>query len=147
MTGYIYKLVCPIKNKPIYVGSTTKKLPERLKTHIYKAYHGGNTRLFIYIRENNIRPTIELLEEVKYKSGDYKTVLQREEFWINSMFTEGVSILNRNMELTGEKVSFKLKSSIVREVAEYVKNNGGNIGKFFEQAAEEKLKKDKASQP
>jgi len=142
MTGYIYQLVCPIKNEPIYVGSTIRELNKRLSAHLTFS-KTERSPLYLYIRENNITPTIVLLSVIENTSKPELT--KNEDKWIKLLSKKGYVLLNKNAAFGSAKVSIKLSSKIVKKVANYIKNKPITISKFFEQAAEEKLKKEKSN--
>ena len=82
MIGRIYKITSSSTEK-IYIGSTTKKLTNRLRTHEinYKAFQNVN---YHYIRSYDILEKenykIELLEKIEYETK--RELLEREGYYI-----------------------------------------------------------------
>jgi hypothetical protein len=93
MVGYVYKLVCPIKNEPIYVGSTKSNIKGRLTNHI-SCISKSESPIYKYLRENNIRPRIELLETVVFLPEDYRRLSEVESKWIKTLSDCGYALFN-----------------------------------------------------
>lgn len=146
MTGYIYTLNDD-NNVPIYVGSTTLPLTQRLQGHI-SSIKNYNYPIYKYIRSNKINISISLLQEVCVV--DKKELLKSEKDWIKALSEKGITLLNSTsnsllidsgtdlVEVRWETV--KIKKRIVEKVRANQTKTGVPVATFFEQAAEEKLK-------
>ena len=138
--GYVYKLVCPITNLPIYVGSTTNAVEIRLSGHIYSSKK-SRLPLYEYIRKNEIIPRIEILERVRNRN-----VLLREKYWTRKLVKSGANILNvivsNKTEISG---SLKIDTKVLDRIRKYCKENGLVIGHFVSEAIREKLIEEKDS--
>jgi len=136
MKGYVYKLSCPIKCAPIYVGCTMVGLEKRLKEHLSMP---SSSELYRYIKKNKPKLSIELLEECDF--SERKELEQRELFWIKKFITDGVYLMNKNQNETKSCTSLvKHRPSVRDMVARAVIGTGYTIGSFYDEAAEEKLK-------
>ncbi len=140
MNGYVYELICPIKKEPFYVGSTTGELKVRLNTHI-SASKTKNNPVAKYIRDNNIKPEISILS---YLAGGTKTDLRKsEQGWIKINVEMGYCLLNKNAAFSGACALVKHRPSVVNRIREHIKGTTMTIGRFYDEAAEEKLSKKK----
>ena len=137
MVGRVYKLVDPRNSLPIYVGSTKRILSERLKEHIYSRNKYG-TMLSDYLTHNEIRPLIELLEEVSVENSIQ--LREKEEEWTEKLSGEGVKLMNKN-RLLKYSGSIKVNWMLYEEVQDFCNIQGMSIGRFYDQAAEERLRK------
>lgn len=90
--GHIYKLVHPTTKAILYVGKS-KNLIGRMKGHIANIKHGC-TPLYVYLRENNVVPEMEIIETIeKCTSG----VLERtEDKWMIALIEDGHDLMNIN---------------------------------------------------
>lgn len=140
----IYKLMCPIKRQPIYVGSTSRSLKGRLVQHLWSA-KSGSTKIAAYIRDNKIIPTIEKLDDVFYTKK--KELREKEYYWVASLAHDGAPLLNirtKTQDEKYEKVStVKLNPRIVNRVRVHKKRTGIEMSKFIEIAILEKLEREK----
>jgi hypothetical protein len=132
--AHVYSLVCPIKQQPIYVGSTTKGVEVRLGQHIC-AIRKSELPLYKYLIDNCITPSINVLEEV---SSD--CVKKSEKKWIDELTKMGYGLLNKKKMITVGSGSIKIKSDIYLSVLEYCKKNGIKISFFATEAVREKIK-------
>jgi predicted GIY-YIG superfamily endonuclease len=92
--GYVYLLVCPVSDLPMYIGSSFDPA-KRLKGH----YSTQNKRLNKWLKnlkDVGKEPIIEILEKVNIRSDAYK--LERQ--WINEYIKAGYSICNIVLEGT-----------------------------------------------
>lgn len=111
---FIYVLINPLTNDIFYVGSTGK--PKfRLASHIRESRkslrYTRQTRKEKYITDMlaaGIEPTMTVIEVTKLA-----TALEREQYWINNMYIQGYSLVNR---LTVTAYGF-------HPVHEYFRNN------------------------
>lgn len=136
MNGYVYKLVCPVKNEPIYVGSTQKSLHERLSGHI-SAIKKSKLPLYVYLRGNNIKPKMVRLQTVhvsKLRSSEKK--------WHDRLIKDGFALLNaKKMNKIGSG-SIKISADVYPLVLAHCNKNGVVISFYVTQAVREKLQKE-----
>jgi hypothetical protein len=135
MRGYIYKLICPIKEKPIYVGSTILELSECLKHHILNS--GSNKGVQEYILGFKMYPLIELIETVQFIKKS--KLFERERYWIKRL-SKSNTLYNRNNNVIVKTSLVKVDAYIHSKVAKEVAGTGKTIGEFYDEAALEKLK-------
>lgn len=94
MIGFVYKIVCPIKNKPIYVGATITSLRVRQLRHIRDSKNECIwQKIYVYLRENEIYPQLEVIEMVNVDT--LKELREIEKSWILKYFDLGYPILNK----------------------------------------------------
>lgn len=68
-TGRIYKITCSDPEKScFYIGSTSQAISTRLNSHKVYARHNWNSKLYRYFMNHVNEMSIELIEEVEYKS-------------------------------------------------------------------------------
>lgn len=128
--------MCPIKNEPIYVGSTINSLRQRLSGHRTMA-KDSTLPLYEYIRTTGITPIIVPIEEVGF--GDIR---MRERFWTDKLLEDGFELFNKkmcyNLIPSG---SIKINLGVYEKVNQYCKKNGLLISHFATEAIKEKLEK------
>jgi monomeric isocitrate dehydrogenase len=140
MIGSIYKLVCPLSKKPIYVGCTTHSLSIRLRRHLSKP----SKQLKEYILDKNISPSIELLELVNSESRS--SIFEREKYWIRRLAKRNKLFNIQNNKIV-RTMLVKVDRCVRDLVSERVKGTGITIGQFFDEAAIDKLNVSKKSNP
>lgn len=140
MIGRIYQLVCPVKEQPIYVGSTKRPLNERLKEHVYSR-KTSNQPIYDYLFSNKITPIIELLQEIEIESA--KELLLLERGWTEKLTKEGVKLFNHNRPQAEQKFSGSLRIDygIHEQVKDVCIREGMSLVRFYEIAAIDRLKK------
>lgn len=146
MTGYVYCMKNPSTNEIFYVGSTTKEAEIRFKAHLSGIKRGSN-RLYIWLKESGITPTMEVLESVIYKKR--AALLDREDFWITKLLNEGSPLKNIG-STSGKKIirdpngsgSVKIDAEVLVEAKRLCKTRGLMINFFATQAIKEKIKRD-----
>lgn len=99
----IYSLACPKTNQIKYIGKTISDLKDRLMGHSCAPTSYDNKIWFRNLKEHNLIPTIELLEEVDKSNAD-----EAEMFWIEQMKQWGFKLNNKT------KTSLIKKSSGIR---------------------------------
>lgn len=119
MIGRVYQLICPLKKEPIYIGSTTLLLKDRLCGHLNTGAK-IQTAVRRYIVKNQVRPKIELLEEVEVSSSDELRKVEYE--YIEKLKTE-FKLLNIN---TGGNSSrgVRLRDNVWRSLEIMAEING-----------------------
>lgn len=137
MVGRIYKLINPLTDEIFYVGSTKRELWDRLKEHVYSRSR-YNTPVSDYMHANNIKPEIELLEELEVESS--AQLRKREVYWADQLRDQGVKILNKSRAYK-QSGSIKIDWNVYEEVSDFCKKEGLTIGRFFDIAAKERLEK------
>lgn len=144
MIGRIYTLRHK-KGGVVYVGSTTLKLKNRLYQHINNI-NRGCLPVSRYFRDIKRKPIIELVEEVEIDSVDELRLV--EYYWIEQFYAWGFSLKNyikkpRRPYIKPKDDDYcvvKLSKTVIEKVRANKKLTYMPIGKFFEIAAEEKLK-------
>ncbi len=116
--GYIYKIICPFTELPVYVGKTTTSIDYRLKKHILKT-------------------------KTKVK---YNRKLSKMEYWINEMIKKSITDLIK-IEIIEECNLNIINDREIYWIAEYKKNfklknlTAGGDGGNGHKHTEESLKK------
>lgn len=137
MAALVYKLICPIKKEPIYVGSTSKSIESRLSVHI-SSIRKNPLPLYSYLRKNKIIPTAEILE--KTSKSELKMA---EKKWVEKLMLDGFRLLNVKIIKKTDSGSVKVDPQIYREVADFCETKGLKITFFATEAISEKLEKEK----
>lgn len=109
----IYCLRCPKTNEPKYVGRT-KDVKLRMRNHSNR-FHGIDTKRRDWInslREENLKPILEVLKEVDESEGAYW-----EKFYLLEFTNRGYSLMNQNINNLGNQTSFKSGFNSVEVVA------------------------------
>ena len=105
-SGRIYKVTCP--DKKYYIGSTRKKLKQRLKSHFrYK-----NTSLYNYCLKNNFDIKDLIIEELE-KHATYKSA-ETKEYKILNKLKSDCNLLNKLFKKPTEKLTKKKESKVIR---------------------------------
>lgn len=138
MIGRIYKLVHPDSKKVIYVGSTKRPLKDRLKEHI-SSISTDNHPIYDYLHGNKIRPLIELIEEINVPTS--KDLYERECHWIDTLVAAGESLLNKARKAPKFSGSLRVDFVIYDRVKQVCQREGMSITRFYDIAAEERLKR------
>lgn len=121
-TGYIYGLVCPLKNEYRYIGKTVQSLSRRLNKHLYEInkYNSHKNSWLKHLKNINelSKVEIELIEEC-----NIDTLNDREIFWINEYKQRGYSLTN--MTIGGDCGSLGYRHTIEakRKISEISKKN------------------------
>lgn len=94
MIGYVYCL----KDKdgtPFYVGATIQHPDIRLSCHLslIKVNDSYTPPVYDYMRENNIRPEMEILESKNYRKR--RSLLSAEAKWISRLKRRGHFLTNK----------------------------------------------------
>ncbi len=139
MIGYVYKLVCPVQNTPIYIGAT-RNIKTRLNGHI-NSTKKSNLPLYVYLRENSIIPTIEVLEELPVSE-----IRASEKKWLHRLIGEGFVLYNVKPINKIDSGSVKIDPSVYEEIAKHCAANGIKVSFFMTQAGKEKLEKETQKQ-
>lgn len=103
MKAYIYSLSCPIKNEPVYIGSTIN-LYRRGKEHISEI-KDNSAPVYKYFRDLSVDPIMNVVEEIEYSRKTER--IQREEFWINDFIQRGYAILNVHRYSDNKNINYK----------------------------------------
>lgn len=145
MIGYIYQLVCPKLNLPIYVGLTECGTSQRLKEHIRDSKK-PKSPVHRYINENNIQPSIEQIEVVEY--SDRKELRDREKYWIGKLSNSGIRLMNKilyaNLGWEGAIfVRVPKGANTYSELKKLSEDTGESMNTISIRAIEEYLKKHK----
>ena len=134
MIGRIYKITS-INTDKIYIGSTSKKLTERLRSHEndYKAFQNGKyhyVKSYDILEKENYK--IELLEEIEY---DTRTELfQREGYYIRKYRDICV---NKYIAGRTDKQHRQDNAHKIREVSmQYRKDNANKIKQYYKDNVE-----------
>lgn len=88
----VYKLVCPIIHKVVYIGVTSKPLKERLTTH-----NGNSLQMKAWLKklkDKKLKPIILPIEEMPVRTGCNYDKFEREAYWISVCKHLGVDIFN-----------------------------------------------------
>lgn len=148
MIGNIYTLKCPKSGDVFYVGSTTQSLKSRLSGHLAESRIYSHSVLK-YIRENEIVPIIELVEECDYiNDREFK---MNENYWIDQFRQWGFplkNVINNKSAKRNAKRSFnrpetetvRISKPLIDIVIRHKEVSGVLVGRFIEFAIEEKLK-------
>ncbi len=148
MIGNIYTLRCPKSGDVFYVGATTRPLKSRLSGHMTES-RTTNHSVLRYIRENEIIPIIELVEECHYEEDqEFK---MNENYWIDQFRQWGFPLKNvinnksakRNAKREfkrPETESVKISKPLLNILRNYKDISHVMVGRFIEFAIEEKLR-------
>ncbi len=145
MNAEIYALCLPVTNEPIYVGCTTGSATFRLEEHKRNVKKGLSSMLYNYLRENNITPSVIILESVDVNSRREAAAVENK--WILELKASGKKLLNSgvsyNPNFTQKKKNVGICPDVYNAVSAYIDERGlgGAMGKFFEKAATERLQK------
>ena len=143
ITGYIYKIVSLDDDKKVYIGSTTKKVNDRLRGHErnYKSYRKGNYNYvtsFDVLETGNYR--IEKIKKVKVES--IQELRQCERHYI-----EIIECVNKNVAGRSKQESHKqYRERNKDKIKEYHEKNKQKINEYIKQYREknkEKIKEQK----
>jgi len=91
MIGKIYTMTCPVTHDIIYVGSTVQPLKVRLSLHLNDSKN-SNSPLKKYIRDMNIVPSMELIEEIDVLTENQLRIV--EYYWIDQFRQWGFRLKN-----------------------------------------------------
>ena len=95
MIGKVYKISCKSDPSLVYVGSTTKSLRDRLRSHRKDCRKMQiNMKLYQHVNNDWSNWKIELIEEVQYE--DKKQLYEREGHYIKSISTLNHRIAGRD---------------------------------------------------
>jgi hypothetical protein len=92
MIGYVYEIVCPITNEPIYIGSTKNHPRNRFSTHI-SSVKTSELPMYEYFRANNSKPIFNVIEYVK--CNDDRLIRKSEGAWIKAYKELGYNLFNK----------------------------------------------------
>jgi len=123
MKNIIYTLFCPIRNKPVYVGLSTKGITRPFE-HIAEKSHSIKVNNWIsYLKSISEKPTLVILEK---DINDMEILYAKEKFWINHYISEGNLLLNlqRVSPESLEALEFEqsIDESYIAEISDYVKS-------------------------
>jgi len=140
MIAHIYKLINPKTNKPVYVGATTNEIGNRMSGHL-TSVKSKNSKMYKFFRENNVSPEIEVIETVEV--GTIHELAPIERAWILKLRSDGEELFNKAMpsisSIPDEYIRVAVSKKVHAEVKAYLKLAGGDIGKFYDNAAMSKL--------
>jgi len=92
----IYALYCPVTNKPVYVGQTTKGL-DRPFDHVKEKSHSQKVNEWVsHLKAQGTQPTVVILEH----SVESSLLNDKEQYWINNFVTHGNILLNQKNVLS-----------------------------------------------
>ena len=91
----IYTLTCPIVNKVVYIGATSKTLESRLIGHVSSNDGSKRANWLTELRNNGLKPIIEAID-----TTDSDGSLKVEEYWINQFRAWGFKLYNSNNVVT-----------------------------------------------
>lgn len=93
MNNIIYGLYCPIRNKPVYVGMSTKGI-DRPMEHIKDNSHNIKVKEWVTsLKHQTLSPTVVILEH----SIDESILGQQERYWVQKFISEGNVLLNQTL--------------------------------------------------
>ena len=143
--GFIYGLECPIKNRIVYIGLTTRTLKERLYQHISSTKCKMSKSLRLNKKDCWIKNLMQLNEEKNIKiilleECDVNLLVEKESFWIleylkkwemkNLLINSKLNIGYHLSEETKKKISDKIKGE-----------NHPNFGKHLSDETKNKISK------
>lgn len=124
MNYYIYALVCPETNMIRYVGKTNS-LTKRLWEHVNDKHKSHKVSWIKSLRNKNLKPIIEVLEETENEKEAYRWEI----YWIEQLKVWGFDLCNltgggegfSNVDISGEnnwntKISEETARSIVADL-------------------------------
>lgn len=122
MENIIYSLFCPMRNKPVYVGLSTKGI-SRPFDHISEKSHSIKVNTWIsYLKSIGEKPVLVILEK---DINDMEILKAKEKFWINHYISEGNLLLNlqnvRSESLEALEFEQTSDESYISEIGDYVK--------------------------
>jgi DNA-binding transcriptional regulator YiaG len=122
MKNIIYALFCPIRQKPVYVGLSTKGITRPFE-HISEKSHSIKVNTWIsYLKSIGEKPILVILEK---DINDTEILKAKEKFWINHYISEGNLLLNLQSISSEslEALEFEKSSdeSYISEIGDYVK--------------------------
>lgn len=139
--GYIYQLICPLKNEPIYVGKSID--PALRKKQHESSIKTGLTPLYKYLRDNKIVPLFKIVEEVNLTDSPWDELGISEKKWISQTAAAGYTLLNSGSQTATltpyHKEYVRLSSLLVQKVKQFTEGTNITAAQFIETAVEEKV--------